>query len=302
MACRLSVIVSTLNRPDQVVECIRTILANDGDFEIVIVDQSAPAISDQARTAVGTDPRLVWISSATRGLSTSRNVAVSAAHGFILAFTDDDCRVSRDWVAGIDQLFAADPELAILFGAVILTPEDRAKGYAAEFEPGETRTFQHGLPDLRTQWGIGANMTIRRKVFDTVGLFDIQLGAGTPFPAGEEMDLTIRALTAGFKVVQTPRVQVTHLGVRVGAAASTLMRGYGVGLGAMLAKHVRLGTPGAAYVLTHWIALHSGRMLSRALRGHRQPGFGLLASVLQGVYRSWRTPIDKARRVYSGAP
>jgi GT2 family glycosyltransferase len=299
MSCRVSVIVSTLNRPEDVVDCVRSILANRADFEVVVVDQSAPEVSDRARTALGTDPRLAWITSATRGLSTSRNVAVAAARAPVLAFTDDDCRVPTDWVARIDEIFAADGELAMLFGAVVLSPEDRAKGYAAEFEPTETRTFQHTLPDLRTQWGIGANMAVSRRVFDSVGVFDTRLGAGTAFPAGEEMDLSIRAIASGFKVVQTPSVAVTHLGVRVGAAASKLMRGYGIGLGAMLAKHARLGTPGAAYVLGHWLVFHSARTLSRAIRGDKQPGFGLLAAVLLGAYRSMWVPIDKTTRLYS---
>jgi GT2 family glycosyltransferase len=299
MTPRVSVIVSTLNRPDQVVDCVRDILANEADFELVVVDQSATEVSARAQAACGTDPRLVWIQSATRGLSTSRNVAVGAARGDVLAFTDDDCRVPRDWVSRVDEVFASDSDLGLLFGAVILSEEDRARGYAAEFEPEEARTFRGTLPDLRTPWGIGANMAIRKAVFTAVGLFDAKLGAGTGFPAGEEMDITMRAIAAGFKVLQTPRVEVTHLGVRTGAAASTLMRGYGVGLGATLAKHVRLGTPGAAYVLTHWVAMQTGRTLSRALRGHKQPGFGLLASVILGASRSIKTPIDKARQVYS---
>jgi glycosyltransferase involved in cell wall biosynthesis len=298
MTVRVSVIVSTLNRPDQVVPCVRDLLANQRAFEIIVVDQSKPEISEQARVACGADPRLIWIQSATRGLSTSRNVAVAAAKGDVFAFTDDDCRIPSDWVSRVETLFTADSELGLLFGAVILSEEDRARGYAAEFEPTETCTFRHVLPNLREPWGIGANMAIRRTVFDAVGLFDTKLGAGTKFPAGEEMDLTIRAITAGFKVMQTPSLEVTHLGVRVGAAASALMRGYGIGLGATLAKHVRLGTPGAAYVLTHWVTLQTGRTLSRVLRGHKQPGFGLLASVILGASRSIKIPIDKARQVY----
>jgi GT2 family glycosyltransferase len=50
----LSVVVCTMNRPDQVVECVRRILANlDMDIELVVVDQSEASASRRAIAAVG---------------------------------------------------------------------------------------------------------------------------------------------------------------------------------------------------------------------------------------------------------
>jgi len=234
----------------------------------------------------------------TRGLSASRNIGISATRAPVVAFTDDDCRVPSDWVAGVRTAFAADDDLALLFGAVLLRPEDRAKGYAAEFEPTETRGFQNTLPDARSAWGVGANMAFRRTVFDQIGVFDRMLGAGSPFHAAEEIDLTIRALARGFKMVHTPSISVLHLGIREGAAASRLMRGYGVGLGATLAKNIRLGTPGAASLLAHWLAFHGCRSIRNAIQGHKRPGFGLVAAVLWGAWRSFEMRIDKVSHSY----
>src|SRR6185436_11713332 len=118
--------------------------------------------------------------------------------------------------------------------------EDRASGYAAEFEPVARTEYIGHVPDISEQWGVGANMAFRRKVFDLVGTFDELLGAGAQFHAGEETDLTIRAFSRGLKAAFTPDAQVLHLGTRTGAEAARLMRGYGIGLGAALAKHRRL--------------------------------------------------------------
>jgi GT2 family glycosyltransferase len=296
---KVSVIVSTRNRPDDAVACVKTILANQYPaFELLVIDQSPQAEQQRAAAAVGPDQRLRWISTATRGLSVSRNLAVAAARAPILAFTDDDCRVSETWVADTTAEFDADPELALLFGRVVLLPEDRARGYAAEFEPEQRHELRGALPEPHHAWGVGANMAFRRAVFDKVGVFDTVLGAGAPFFAGEELDLTLRALAAGFKLAHTPSTSVVHLGVREGAEAGRLLRGYGIGLGATLGKHLRLGTHGAARLLAGWLALHGRRVVGNALRGDRHPGFGLVAAVLLGVGRSYRQGLDRGRSLY----
>jgi GT2 family glycosyltransferase len=300
MTPKISVIVCTRNRPDDVVACAKTILANQYPaFELVIVDQSNPTDRQRAEAKVGPDERLRWIATATRGLSVSRNLAVAAARAPILAFTDDDCRVSETWVSDTAAEFDADPELGLLFGKVVLMPEDRARGYAAEFEPEQRKELCGALPEPHLAWGAGANMAIRRSVFDRLGVFDTALGAGAPFFAGEELDFTLRALAAGFKMVHTPATSVVHLGVRQGTDAGRLLRGYGIGLGATLGKHVRLGTNGAARLLGGWLAFHGRRVVGNALRGDRHPGFGLVAAVLLGVGRSYGRRLDRGRSLYS---
>jgi GT2 family glycosyltransferase len=295
----ISVLVSTRDRPEQIAECVRAILASpDDDFELVVVDQSPPQAVEAARRAVPEDARLRWIASDTRGLSASRNVGLRETRAPIIAFTDDDCRVGPDWVGAMRRAFEADQSMGVLFGAVLLRPEDRASGYAAEFEPSRRVEFHCEYPDIRGAWGVGANMAFRRKVFDIVGEFDTVLGAGAPLFAGEETDLTIRALGAGFKIVQTPDISLLHLGIRQGADAGRIIRNYGVGLGAVLGKHARLRTRGAAGLLARLVEHHSRRSFGNLLRGERHPGFGLAAAIVLGASRAYAYRLDHARGVF----
>jgi GT2 family glycosyltransferase len=296
----VSVVVCTVDRYDHLLGCLRSILDNPGsDFELLVVDQNAPEIHQRAIAAVGPDPRLRWIWSGARGLSRARNRALEDARAPVLAFTDDDCRVPVDWVERIGTAFRADPELSLLFGATLLRPEDWARGWGAEFEPVSARELRHTLPDGRSRWGVGANMAIHRRVFERVGGFDVTLGAGAPLRAGEEIDLTIRAIRAGLKVLQTPDVSVLHLGVREGAEAGRLMRGYGIGLGATFGKHVRLHTPGAKWLLAHWLAIQGGRSVRRALAGDPHPGFGLMVAVALGACKAYTRPLDHGHAVFT---
>ena len=187
----------------------------------------------------------------------------------------------------------------MLFGTTELPPDNGAMAYAARFEPSARTEFCGSLPDIRGQWGVGANMAFRRRVFDDVGGFDELLGAGAALCAGEETDLTIRALARGFKAVFTPHVCVLHLGVRQGADATQLMRGYGIGLGAALAKHQRLRTRGARDLLLLALKHHAGRSFRNLLRGDRHPGFGLTVAILLGALRSHRLGIDRERSLFT---
>jgi GT2 family glycosyltransferase len=281
----VSVIVPTRNRPEHIVQCVASILANqDVPFELLVMDQSDSSAGYDAGGGEH-DPRLRWIRTDSRGLSACRNAGIALARAPIIAFTDDDCRVPSGWVATIGELFARDPELSLLFGAVTVRPEDKVDGFAASFMPKRVRELRGTIPSMRDAWGIGANMAIRSSALDTIGTFDPGLGAGSALFAGEEIDLTIRALTSGLKVVETPELSVLHLGVRKGKDASRLMRGYGVGFGAAFFKHVRLGTPGALRGLSEWFGRHVWHSLAKALRGHPAPGFGLLAGVMWGICR-----------------
>jgi glycosyltransferase involved in cell wall biosynthesis len=283
----VSVVMATRNRPEHAAQCVASILANrEIPFELLVIDQSDTTASHDVIGEAGADARLRWIMTDSRGLSVARNVGVSLARAPIVAFTDDDCRVPPNWVRSIFELFASDPKLCLLFGAVTVRPEDRAKGFAASFMPKGVRELRGRIPAMRAPWGIGANMAILRSAFEVIGMFDPGLGAGTTLFAGEEFDMTIRALAAGLKVVETPHIGVLHLGVRSGKDASRLMRGYGVGFGAAFIKHVRLGTPGSLLALMEFFVLHVCRSLVKALRGQPTPGFGLLAGILAGVCRS----------------
>jgi glycosyltransferase involved in cell wall biosynthesis len=295
----VSVLISTRDRPQQILECLRSVLAtDDDDFEVVVVDQSVTPLPEVQSGALLADTRVRWITSQTTGLSTSRNIALAAARAPVVAFTDDDCRVESGWVASIRHAFQADGELAILFGTVSLPAEDRADGYAAEFEPGSRAEYRGSFPDIREQWGIGANMALRRTVADHVGNFDEMLGAGAPFRAGEEIDFTIRALDKGYKVVHSDETSVHHLGLRRGFAARQLIRNYGIGMGAALCKHVRLRTPGATGLWLGLVWHHSRRSAINVLRRRANPGFGLVAAIIVGTGRSLTRRLDRSKEVF----
>ena len=282
----IAVAVCTRNRPGDLVECVRSILANAGDFELIVIDQSDVPVALHTHAEFANDARLRYLSSPSRGLSRARNEALRVTQARLIAFTDDDCRVSSHWVRNIENLFAAEPDIVLAYGRVVV-PEDLWKiGFTASFEPATEVRYKGRLPEPLEPWGIGANMALSRETTMDIGAFDAFLGAGTPLHGGEELDLAMRAMGAGHTVACTNAFEVTHLGVRPHAIAREQYRNYALGAGAAYAKNIRLGTPGARAFFLRTLALQFRAALSEVLSGRRPHGLGMTLATLRGALKT----------------
>jgi GT2 family glycosyltransferase len=215
----------------------------------------------------------------------------------IVAFTDDDCRVSPDWLERIAAVFVADSSVAVVCGRVQVPKEIRHLGWTESFQP-RSRVWAGKFPPLG-EWGITANLSLRRAIVARVGPFDPFLGAGSPLLSGGEPDFLFRVLSAGLKVVNAEEVLVNHVGLRkLGDETRKLVRGYGVGTGAAFFKHVRLGDSAAAGIYLQFVVTLSRQVSANVITGKRPTGAGFLLAFLCGPLASLRFDIDRGTRQY----
>ncbi len=293
----VSVVVPTRNRPLHAIECIQSILATDGLFELIVVDQSDGLETQEALQSID-DARLRYVRTPTRGVCAARNAGVDLSRGDVIAFTDDDCRVGAGWIGSIGTIFEADPLAAVVCGRVRVPQELRSRGFTESFDPVQ-REWQGRYPGFGADWGITANMSVRRAVFSKVGQFDVLLGAGAPLRSGGEPDFLYRVLRNGLKIINASEVEVDHLGVRAfGAESSRLMQGYGFGTGAALFKHVRLFDLDAVTVYARFLFANLQRIGACLVRGQRPRGTGYLAFFLWGSCKSFKYRVDRSARLY----
>src|SRR5262245_34503496 len=107
----ISVVVPTRGRSAALRACVASILAGRHEsFELVVVDQSE---SGEAPTD---DPRVRYVASETRGKSAALNEGLGIARAALIAFTDDDCTVTRDWLTRAEELFAERDDVSLAFG------------------------------------------------------------------------------------------------------------------------------------------------------------------------------------------
>lgn len=287
----ISVAVTTRDRAGQVTGTIRSALENDYQrFDLTIVDQSGDGRTEAALEPWLADSRVTYLRSSTRGLASGRNHGIGTARGELIAVTDDDCLVAADWLRELARAFAVDDRIGIVFGNVLPAEHDTRAG----FVPAYVRTgaaLARGLPEKDRVEGMGACMGVRRRMWEALGGFDEMLGAGAPFKSGDEGDLAIRALRAGYSVYETPAVAVTHHGFREWEQGRALIHDYWYGTGAVLAKHLRRGErsllPLVPRLIYRWAVGGSTVAASLGRRPHRALRLAAFAKGMLAGARSW---------------
>jgi len=278
-------------------ECVASILTNPELRELILVDQSDGTETERAVAGIR-DERFRYVRTGTRGVTSARNIGLELSQGELVAFTDDDCRVPMNWASSIISVFTSDPDAVLVCGRVQVPEELWERGFTESFEPKQ-RVWVGRYPPFGQDWGITANMSMRRDAVQKLGAFDPFLGAGSPLRSGGEPDLIFRVLKAGLKVVNASEVVVDHLGVRPhGEGASKLMRGYGFGTGAALFKHVRLGDPAAIALYLRFFSQNVQRIGKSLLRQGRPTGLGYLVGFVSGTAASYKFGVDREQRRY----
>jgi GT2 family glycosyltransferase len=263
----VSVVICT-NRPTGLAAAVESVLANEAPpFELLVVAQGEEAAWAREALAVlpdrfRDDPRLRIVHDPNRGLSRARNVALKDARGELILFTDDDCIVAPNWVAAHIACFRERPDVMLVYATV--TPPDwytGAEGMVPTFDPASSRNMARERPGI--VFGMGANMSARRTLFDRIGPFDELLGVGATLMSAEDLDLSLRAFSAGLAIHADHRPVVVHAGgVRaLGQESRQLWKRDGVGLGAAVAKSIRINQWRAAWAPV-WVLL--GMWLKRS--------------------------------------
>jgi GT2 family glycosyltransferase len=246
----ITVVICTRNRPASVMVALRGLAAvRYRPVEVVVVD-NAPS-SDTTMNAIlaefGDDPRFRYVREPRPGLSCARNRGVTEASGDIVAFTDDDVIIDPWWLDGIVQGFQTMPGVGCVTGLIATAEiENEAQlyfhlraGWGAlcerrVFDLTEHRDDSALYPYSAGIFGAGANFAVAREVFKEVGGFDEALGAGTLTGGGEDLNMFVRVILGGYRLVYEPSAIVSHVHRASIEDLSKQMFAYGTGCTAAL--------------------------------------------------------------------
>jgi O-antigen biosynthesis protein len=257
-ASLLSVVVATCANAKSVVGCVEAIKTGAaGPCEVVVVE-NRPAGSTVERVLMERfrdDDRVRYVEERRAGLARARNAGLRAARGDVVAFTDDDVLVDPEWVPAIRAAFAKTPQVDCVTGLILPleleTPTqllvERFAGYGKGFVPRvyslEKPPYDQPLfPYTAGYFGSGANMAFRTRALRDLGGFDPVLGTGTRARGCEDLDICIRLLHAGRSLAYEPRAIVWHRHPDTNPQIRRRAFDYGASLGAMLTKHILLGS------------------------------------------------------------
>jgi glucosyl-dolichyl phosphate glucuronosyltransferase len=181
MTLALSIVLPTYNRADEVHLAIGSALDQTADaelYELIVVDNaSTDGTPDVLQRIVSAHPgRIRALRELRQGVSYARQAGIDAARGDIVAFFDDDVRVSQNWVETILKRFDETRGIDCVGGKVLplwtspppawLTPDHAAPLGLQDL--GE-QSFISSDADRRGL--ISANLACRRDVLHQIGGF-----------------------------------------------------------------------------------------------------------------------------------
>ncbi len=232
----ISIIIPTYNRCESLKTTLDSVLAqetnNNFDYEVIVVDNNS---TDKTKELLDSykrshKERFRYIFEPEQGVSCARNRGIKEAKGEILAFTDDDCVVTNNWLSEIRNEFNNNALLTLLAGRTLRLNRESEKFSLRT--PKQRAEFK--FPYSPWEIGHGNNLAVKKGKLKKIGKFDNSFRL-----SGEDTDLIYRLLKTGNKVFYSPNLLVYHNHIRRNQNDSRYTgEYYARGRGAFFIKHI----------------------------------------------------------------
>ncbi len=171
-------------------------------MELVIVDDGS--VDDTPGYLAALAAREPWVKVITRARgwqASARNKGIAVSRGELVAITDDDCTVAKEWLLTIASAMQ-DQDLSAIGGRVHAPGNHliaRYLDYVRALDPML-------LPDGTPRNLVTANACFRRSALERTGFFDEAFG----IVGGEDTELTLRIRESGMRLRFVPTCHVSH--------------------------------------------------------------------------------------------
>jgi glucosyl-dolichyl phosphate glucuronosyltransferase len=209
----ISVVVATYNRVADLRVGLESLTKQRqaGNYEIIVVDNNS---TDATAAVVAEfhqrDPHIRYVFEPQPGASQARNRGWQEARGTYVAYLDDDCKVTPQWLS-VAQDVVVQQAPAVFGGpyfAFYNTPKPRwfKDAYGTHSKGGVARALR------ADEYLSGGNMALRRDLLEQIGGFDPTFGPhGHVMAYGEETVLQQRIrLLPNTTIYYEPRLFVFH--------------------------------------------------------------------------------------------
>ena len=224
---RVSVVVCAYNAADTLEDNLRSLeQLTYPDFEIILVNDGS---KDRTSEIGHRFANVRVIDTSNAGLSAARNVGLAEATGEIVAYTDADTRVDRDWLTFLVQPFLTS-DVVGSGGPNVVPADDAPIAQCIARAPGGPT---HVLLDDRIAEHVpGCNMAFRRDALLAIDGFNpIYLRAG------DDVDVCWRLQARGWKIGFASSALVWHHHRSSVKAYWRQQVGYGEGETWLMAHH-----------------------------------------------------------------
>jgi len=218
----ISVVIPVHNARKTIEKCLKSLSElNYPAYEVIVVDDGST--DDTADLCAAHEwVRLIRLDKG--GPGRARNAGIEVAKGDLIAVTDGDCVVDREWLKELAEGFTAEDVAGV--GGDQRSPDD---------ETGTGRLIQDFLKTIgfmteyiktgsvahETNHNASCNVAYRKTVLNEVGGFDETLWPG------EDVELDLRIKKRGYRLLYNPRAVVGHYRPDTYREFARMMRRYG---------------------------------------------------------------------------
>jgi GT2 family glycosyltransferase len=197
---RVSVVVCAYNAASTIDECLTSLgQLSYPDYEVIVINDGS---TDDTGQRASQYPGVRVTHTANAGLSAARNAGLELATGEIVAYTDADVRVDRDWLTYLVQPFVTSDVVAA--GGPNLVPgDDPWVAQCVARAPGAPTQIL--LDDRIAEHVPGCNCAFRREALLAIDGFN-----PTFLRAGDDVDVCWRLQARGWKIGFAPAALVWH--------------------------------------------------------------------------------------------
>jgi glycosyltransferase involved in cell wall biosynthesis len=232
--------------------------------QLIIVDQDP--LAETRDIVAQSDLKITYVEQARRGVSASRNLALSKATGAVLATIDDDCFPDPRWLEALIDGFNSPATPDAVTGPILPPPGDTPAGMCAlSLRPSrETRLFSGRVAPWLV--GSGGNFAARTETLRAIHGWDQRLGPGSAGKAGEDIEMIDRLLAAGRTILYQGDAVVHHAWQTAQRRRATRWS-YGYGMGALCGVRLRQWDGHGFLLLASYTRTRVRELLREARRG-----------------------------------
>lgn len=208
----ISVLIPTFQRSKKIIPCVKSLLENNHQqFEIIIVDQNKDMNTKNVLKKINSRKIKYYHLFHSKGKAKALNFAISKTKGDILAFTDDDCLVEKNWLSEMNKSFKKYPKVIGVLGTVFPYRSEKNTGKICPAINPKRKELMLSENNYKFEHlGLGNNMAFKKSLFKKSGFFKPWLGIGSVSKAGFESEFIYRVIRQSKLIYITQKARVYH--------------------------------------------------------------------------------------------
>ncbi len=202
-----SIIIPTYNRPEQLKACLEAISGLNyphDRFEVIVVDDGSSASLEPLVAPFRNRLDIKLFTQKNAGPASARNLGAINAKGEYLAFIDDDCIASPNWLKVLADTLTENPA-CLVGGHTINALTGNTFSTSSQTLVNYLYTYYNARVD-QSRFFTSNNMALSATLFEKIGGFDVTTLRAT----AEDRELCDRWLHQGYEMNYKPNSVVYH--------------------------------------------------------------------------------------------